>query len=207
MALAGVEVSTTTSLPVVDRGVVAGIPVTSVARTLVDNARGQSPSVVGRWVDDAMRRFDLDLADLHRCAERLAGPGRRTPTEVLEALARREASFQPGDSPLEADALLAIIRAGLPLPTQQHRVVCLDGTLAFIDLAYPDAGVAIELDGFHPHTGREVFDRDRARANDLVLLGWRVLRFTSTTTEKQFIRTLRAALDGSTSRSAPRLVE
>lgn len=195
-ALASVEVVTTTALPDVDRAVIAGIPVTSLARTLVDNAPGQTSRVLGGWIDDATRRLGLDLSDLRRCAERLAVPGRPAPSELRVALALRDPAFQPGDSRLESEALLAIARAGLPLPVAQHRVVRPDGTPAFIDLAYPGSWVAIELDGYEPHSGRTAFDRDRARGNDLVLLGWRVLRFTSTTSEATFVRTLRAMLAG-----------
>lgn len=198
--LSGVAVASTTTLADEDRAVVAGIPVTSVARTLVDNAAGQSHQVVGRWIDDAMRRLHLDLTDLRHCVDRLAVPGRRTATEIQAALATRDPAYQPGDSALEADALLAIIRAGLPIPVLQHRVVRVDGTLAFIDLAYPEAMVAIELDGFGPHSGREAFDHDRARSNDLVLLGWRVLRFTSNTSAAVFTATLASALGAAPAR-------
>jgi very-short-patch-repair endonuclease len=38
--------------------------------------------------------------------------------------------------------------------------------------------VAIELDGFAFHSDRSVFEDDRARANELVAMGWTVLRFT-----------------------------
>lgn len=68
----------------------------------------------------------------------------------------------PGDSALEARALLAIARAGLPIPVQQHAVRRPDGRAAYVDLAYPDQMVAIELDGYEHHRTRTVFDHDRA---------------------------------------------
>lgn len=39
--------------------------------------------------------------------------------------------------------------------------------------------LAIEVDGWEFHSGRSAFERDRWRQNDLVLAGWRVLRFTA----------------------------
>lgn len=194
LALHGVRAHRTLLLPPMDRAVHRGIPVTSVARTLVDLSRGQDQVVVGGWLDDAMRRLELDLRELRSCIARLAGPGRPQPTALIGALAERWAGYDPGDSALEARALLAIARAGLPIPVQQHGVRRPDGGLAFIDLAYPDVMVAIELDGYEHHRTRGAFDRDRARANDLTLLGWRVYRFTWTMADEAIVATVARAI-------------
>ena len=69
-----------------------------------------------------------------------------------------------------------------------------DGSRAFIDLAYPDQMVAIELDGWEHHSTRSAFDRDRARANDLALAGWRLYRFTWTTTDEVIVDTVARAI-------------
>jgi len=47
-----------------------------------------------------------------------------------------------------------------------------------IDVAFPGARVAIEVDGFAFHSGAEEFQIDRTRQNRIVLLNWQVLRFT-----------------------------
>ena len=39
---------------------------------------------------------------------------------------------------------------------------------SLLDFAWPDRKVAVEFDGFEPHSSRRVFDDDRARQNDLV---------------------------------------
>jgi very-short-patch-repair endonuclease len=80
------------------------------------------------------------------------------------------------------------------MPVQQFRVLRQNGKPAFVDLAYPDARVAIEVDGWDAHGRRNAFDADRARANDLTLLGWRVLRFTSRMSDASILRTIRDAL-------------
>ncbi len=46
-----------------------------------------------------------------------------------------------------------------------------------VDFAYPELKLAIEVDGFEPHTALDVFREDRARQNDLVASGWTVLRY------------------------------
>jgi very-short-patch-repair endonuclease len=48
-----------------------------------------------------------------------------------------------------------------------------------VDFAYPAQRVAIEVDGFRHHDTRATFDDERARGNQLVAMGWQVLRITS----------------------------
>lgn len=47
-----------------------------------------------------------------------------------------------------------------------------------VDVAFPDAKVAIEVDGWAFHSDSETFVKDRQRQNAIALLGWQVLRFT-----------------------------
>lgn len=47
-----------------------------------------------------------------------------------------------------------------------------------IDVAFLEAGVAIEVDGWAFHHDPNVFQIDRKRQNAISLLGWKVLRFT-----------------------------
>lgn len=47
-----------------------------------------------------------------------------------------------------------------------------------VDNAFPEAKVAIEVDGYAFHSDADSFQNDRARQNYLILNGWRVLRFT-----------------------------
>ncbi len=47
-----------------------------------------------------------------------------------------------------------------------------------LDLAFPAAMVAVEVDGWAWHSGVQEFRADRRRQNALVLAGWTVLRFS-----------------------------
>jgi very-short-patch-repair endonuclease len=49
---------------------------------------------------------------------------------------------------------------------------------AQVDLAHRTAGIALEADGFEFHGTREGLVADCWRYDDLVALGWRVLRFS-----------------------------
>lgn len=192
--LPGVRVHQSILLPELDRTTRAGIPVTSLARTVADVSSHQDPLTVGIWIDEAMRNHRLDLLDLRSCVARLTGPGRRDLRPLQAALARRLPGYDPGDSELEARALRALTDAGLPAPVQQHPVRRPDGRRAFIDLAYPPEMVAIELDGWEHHGRRSAFDPDRIRRNELTLLGWDVYQFTATMADRMLTATIASAL-------------
>jgi very-short-patch-repair endonuclease len=59
-------------------------------------------------------------------------------------------------------------------------------------LAYSHARLAIEADGYRYHSGRVPWERDRARLNDLTLLGWRVIHVTWTEFTRRPARTIDA---------------
>lgn len=93
---------------------------------------------------------------------------------VIAANAHRE---EITDSDFELLFLSMIREAGLPEPVLHFRVLDDGRFVAEVDLAYPHLKIAIELDGAH-HREEEVHERDLPRQNDLVLVGWTVLRFT-----------------------------
>lgn len=110
-------------------------------------------------------------------------------------LARRIPGYDPGDSELETHVWEVIHDADLPAPVRRHPIR-VDGRQYVIDLAYPEARIAIEVDGFGVHGGRTAFDHDRERQNALVLDRWRVLRFTSRSTDEQIASEIHHALFG-----------
>ena len=52
------------------------------------------------------------------------------------------------------------------------------GQLFYIDIAFRQQKLAIEIDGRIHETDQDLFESDRWRQNALVAAGWRVLRFT-----------------------------
>lgn len=153
------------------------LPVTTVARTLVDVAKLFRPKALGHIVDDAERRRLVRLADLRRCHERLARSGRARAT-MAEVLASRAPGRDPGGSERELWVIGALQKAGLPIPVQQHRVR-LQGRTYFLDLAYPDLKIAIEFDGWDTHRTFRSFHGDRRRTRLLVAAGWIVIPVTA----------------------------
>ncbi|HSU34607.1 MAG TPA: DUF559 domain-containing protein, partial [Propionibacteriaceae bacterium] len=54
----------------------------------------------------------------------------------------------------------------------------------YLDIAFPEIRLAIEIDGRAFHADAVAFENDRWRQNDLVNAGWRVLRFTAQMVEE-----------------------
>jgi very-short-patch-repair endonuclease len=79
------------------------------------------------------------------------------------------------ESPMESRARMALHLGGLPAPAVQHPVIA-RGTRYFLDLAYPDALLAIEYDGAE-HRTQQRARRDLIREAALTELGWHILRF------------------------------
>ncbi len=79
---------------------------------------------------------------------------------------------------------------GLPEPRVNYRVQ-VGGKRRYLDLAWPDVKVAVEFDGFVPHSTRRVFDDDRVRQNHLVADRWTVFRVTKTMLDTDALGTFR----------------
>lgn len=155
-----------------------GIPVTKPARTLLDLATVEPEEVVERCLDEWLRRHLVSLPFLDRW---LNDPIRKRHrgSALLERLVDIRATVGVTESPLETDFLKLIRSEGLPIPMLQYVVRDGERFVGRVDFAYPDQRVAIEADGFRHHDQRRSFDAERARGNDLLALGWVVLRITS----------------------------
>ena len=182
--LRGVRTHRTTTFLAAEHTVRNGIPVASVARTLVDCSGRLSVSQLGIATDDSLRRRILRLEELRLCVAGLGpAPGRHI-NKIRAVLARRLVGYDPGESNLQVRFARGLVEHGCPEPVLEHPVR-LGRKKYRIDLAYPEAMVAIEIDGWEWHHTRSAFDGDRARANDLVAAGWTLLRFTSTMTDAE----------------------
>ena len=151
---------------------VAGVPVTAPARTLVDLCRclGRTDAV---WaVERALAAGVVTAQQMEWAAIRLA----RTPGIVM-ARARFRAARSSSGSALETEARLVIVDAGLPEPEPQVEVELPNGRHAYLDLAYPDLRIGIELDG-RDHERVDALFHDRWRQNGVLSAEWILLRFT-----------------------------
>jgi hypothetical protein len=172
----------------------SGVPVTSIARTLLDLAATLSPGDLESTVASALRRPGFDaghVADVvargqgHRGAGRLATLVAAEPKLTRSALERRS---------------LALARdGGLPEPETNVPMTLGGGQRWEIDVLWRRERVTVELDGWQHHHDRRSFEADRARAATLTAAGYRHLQLTwrqITQEPARALATLRAALGG-----------
>lgn len=161
-----------------DRAEQARIPVTSVARTLLDLAEVLSGPQLARAVEEAER---LQLMDLHAIEDVCRrGTGRRG-LSALGALLNDYRGPAPATrSELERAFLDLCHVHGLPRPLVNQFVAGFE-----VDAFWPRQRLVVELDGYAFHRTRGAFERDRARDAALQLAGCRVLRFTHRRLERE----------------------
>jgi very-short-patch-repair endonuclease len=154
----------------------AGFRVTSPMRTILDLATVEREDALARILDGAHRRR---LIDLKRFATYLADPFAlvKPGSGVLRAMVAARDPSSTIDSDAETLLFEALRRGRLPLPETQFWITTRTRKCR-VDFAYPDARLAIEVDGWTDHATRQAFEADRARQNELVELGWKVVRFT-----------------------------
>jgi very-short-patch-repair endonuclease len=153
-----------------DRDERAGIPVTTVARTLFDYAEVVDFQRLEYAWEEADRLKLLRLGDVERVCER--GYGRRAlkPTRRLLAAARAVTRTR---SPLE-DRFQSFCRF-YDLPPHSTNVDVLGKE---VDVLWPAAKLIVELDSWEFHRHRAAFQRDRARDTRLLVAGYRTVRVT-----------------------------
>jgi hypothetical protein len=192
--VAGAQVHRSLLLGEADRAEIDHIAVTSIPRTLIDLTATFGLGWIARAMDDALRRNRMTVPQIHECSERLGGaPGRR-PSVVRLLVAERTGTAALTESGLERVVLGLLLDAGLPAPVAQHRVN-VDGRRYRLDFAWPDQLVALEVDGFGPHSGYAAFHDDRRRDLALQRSGWRVLHVTGETPAPEIIGAISAAFE------------
>lgn len=169
----GLEVHETRKLESADMCVVDGIPSTTVERTIFDEAAVCSRVVVDLAIDSALRRELTTLLRMQTMLDRLAKRGRKG-TRLLRGLLdeRTDACGIP-ESERETMLKQALLRWGLPMPVSQYIVRDpLGNFVARPDWAYPEAKLAIEYDSYQEHVGKLPHERDSARRNAMIAIGW-----------------------------------
>ena len=177
-----------------DRRVADGIPVTSAARTIVDLTAVRGIGWLARAMDHAMRRNIALLPELRECSKRLGGaPGRR-PSVVRMLVEERWTGGGKTESSLERVVLGVLLDAELPPPIPQWEVM-IEGHRYRLDFAWPERRVALEVDGFGPHSSYASFHDDRQRDLRLQRADWKVLHVTDETPAPTIVASVLAALE------------
>lgn len=170
----GIAVHRTRVLDRQDVTDIEGIPVTSLARTLVDLASAVPQDHLAKALRRAEEGNGLDANALHDTLARTAGrrgPGHRLLRAAIEQ--RQALGTTLTRSALE-DAFQRLVgKHGLPKPQTN---VFIEGME--VDAVWHDRQLVVELDGWEHHRTKDAFQRDRERDVRLLAAGWRVARFT-----------------------------
>lgn len=147
------------------------LPVTTRARAAIDHL-ADSPLVEAiPFADRALAQGWFTMRDLERRLERPVNGNVR-----LRQVARTLMVGAEAESERRLHRLLH--RHGIAGWSANYPVLMGGRLIARIDIAFPAQRLAIEVDGLAYHSDRSRFQRDRTRQNELVNLGWTVLRFT-----------------------------
>jgi hypothetical protein len=167
----GIRLHRTRFLHPEDTAVRDGIPVTSVARTLLDLAEVLTPRQLERAFEQAERLRLLDVRAVERLCAR--SPGRRGRKPLASLLESQQALPADTRSELERRFLDLCRDAGLPLPALNVSLAGFE-----VDAYWPQARLVAELDSYSFHRSRRSFESDRARDAALQVAGCRVIRIT-----------------------------
>ena len=167
-----------------------GIPVTTVARTIVDLAEILTSEQLANVMYEAAHWGRLDLEAVRETAARLLG---RHGLAVLEAAIDAHLKGSAGTKSDLEDAFHLLIRDRMPKPIANVKVLGHE-----VDAFWPEFRLVVEVDG-PGHQRPRAKRRDRRRDLERRKAGYVVLRFTDIEIEQQprmVLETLRSAMDG-----------
>lgn len=145
-----------------------GIPVTTVARTLLDLADVLTRQALKRVITEAEYTNQFDLASIDAAVQNNPGRNGAKLTKAAGAAGDRTRSE------LEQRFLALLHRHGVEPPASAAWIEGYE-----LDFVWTRAGLVVELDGFAAHKTRAAFNADRLRDRKLWRAGFRTLRLTS----------------------------
>jgi very-short-patch-repair endonuclease len=148
-----------------------GLPVTSVARTLLDLASVLTAHQIERACHRAQFLRLLDAAAIDGVLSRSGRGCPRGLRTALATLAIRDPDITRSD--LEELMLALVARHGLSRPIVNTAVLGYE-----IDFFWPDHKLVVETDGAAAHLTAVAFENDRRRDAALQVAGYRAVRFS-----------------------------
>ncbi|MEA2425030.1 MAG: hypothetical protein QOH13_1440 [Thermoleophilaceae bacterium] len=154
----------------------AGIPVTTVERTLLDlGAVVRDPTQVEKAIREADYLGLFDLDEMLRLVER--HPRRRGTAAMRKAVRAAADTRGRTRSELEERFLQLLSKAKLPSP-EVNGTVELGALTIEADAVWRTHMLIAELDGRAAHGTADAFEADRLRDREAALAGWLVVRIT-----------------------------
>ncbi|HEX3173451.1 MAG TPA: DUF559 domain-containing protein [Solirubrobacterales bacterium] len=160
-----------------DRSVAAGIPVTTVARTLFDLAEVVDERQLGRAFEEADRLGLLEMRALEDVCAR--GHGRRALRPIRHLI--KEAR-EPVVGRTDLEERFALFCREQRFPPHESSVELLGHE---VDAFWPREGVIVELDGYAFHSHRAAFESDRTKDTRRQVAGYKSIRVTDRRLERE----------------------
>lgn len=186
----------TSSLPADEVGTRRGIPVTCVARTLLDIAPSLSRARLKSTIDVAENRQLAGGPSLPDFLRRY--PRRPGSAAVGRILGEGRVGFDATREEFELRFAEFIDRFRLPKP-EVNGLVTVGGRTFEVDCVWRAARLVVELDSRKHHMDAAAFEGDRERDRLLVAAGWKAIRVTWRQLHDQpqrLAQDIRAALRG-----------
>lgn len=166
---AGVRVRSRPSLSAADVGERRGIPLTSIAQTLVDLATELPAGPLERAVNEADKGDLIDPEALRQAlTERVGEPGVKALAKLLD-----KRTFRLSDQELERLFRPIAAASGVPVELTKAWVNSFE-----VDFFWPRLGLVVETDGLRYHRTPAAQARDRLRDQTHTAAGLAQLRFT-----------------------------
>jgi very-short-patch-repair endonuclease len=166
----GINLHCTRRLDPRDVTILNGIPITTVARTLVDLCAVVPPRMIEKALEQSYVLQLIAPGAIEDALERARG---RKTNALRKLLAIEKRAPTLTRSELEEAFLALCRRGGLPDPEVN---VHLHGYE--VDFLWREQRRVVEVDGYAYHSARGAFERDRRKDVDLELAGFPVTRFT-----------------------------
>ncbi|MDZ7678293.1 MAG: hypothetical protein U5K29_07055 [Acidimicrobiales bacterium] len=161
-----------------------GIPVTSLARTLLDLG-GVEPSAVRPAMWEARRRHGLEWDELLATLVDHGRPGRDGIGPLRQLVAAHYGEVAR-DSRTEDHAFVLMRDSGrLPQPKAQVKVMCADGVPVTIDFGWPHLRCYLEIFGGPHFASEDLIQLDLHRRNQIELAGNALLIHTGRMLEQR----------------------
>jgi len=170
----GIRVHHDPSLATAPNAKAENIPVTRIAKTVLDLCAVLSLAASTQVVLDVVRRRAVSIVDLGRVLDEETG--RRGGRSALRRILVTR--FAVGVTDSDAEDLFIAMASRRGFDFVHHFVVEDAGFRVELDFADPYVRLDVEIDGGKDHDDPVAQQRDKNRDAELIARGWTVLRFT-----------------------------
>lgn len=162
----------------VDRAVHLGIPITSVAKTLMDLGTVLPFDELELALEYALRRGYISLARMRLYLKTFGGKGKHGTLAIQRLMDDRPKGTPATGSVLEVQTLQFLRRHRFPPADRQVAIKDGGHFICRVDFCYPDRDLLIEADSYEFHSGKQKWLDDIDKRNALPRLGWRLVIVT-----------------------------